>query len=386
MLNEEKQQNFNVLVCDGEITSTVINAVNSLAPYSKIVIFFEENCEFSLEFQLFEKLKKAGCKVVLIEIEKDKILSADSVCGLFNLHEDVRLVISLGQTHEWAKYFATIRNLPTIFLENQISCQLFANAFYLFNGNLIDKFFCDVKKIFVFDKPNVQNKQTLVEFIFNAKISLFNSYLKMLFCQENYNANEYLEILTFLDDAEKIINENDELTTQKLTKFFYLICKAFGQDEFLSEKVFCFSHVSVLEILLNEKLTNQHQFYLNAWALSNLKSAEKEKKVEIINYNDLVQEICKLYKLDFSLVLKNVTQNLDYVNRISKEKIGYLESALSKMQKYFLAFKKRYVTQGGTIKKARAKERKTTKHCAYALNFNLSTLITELPFIKTKNI
>jgi hypothetical protein len=138
MINFELENNFFSLIKENNLLKSIKNYIDKKAPHGKIVIFFSEKFDFNFAYNLGEQLSNNNKVVYYLKSEKEPF-SIDNLCHLFNLHEDIRLSISLDSNSiKTATYFSVVRNIPLIYITNNFEVDQVNNSLLIKNGEEID--------------------------------------------------------------------------------------------------------------------------------------------------------------------------------------------------------------------------------------------------------
>ena len=145
----------------GDASDTVAEIVSKNAPSAKVVLLSTEKTFNEYGLQIIEKVKAVGGFPINLILPDDVDFSTDSVCSLFNIHEDVRVAVVLDcELYAVAAYFATVRNIPLISVVYRFEPKgLLAKKVAIKNGGDTDVFGISAFRHVVFSEDLVLNDE-----------------------------------------------------------------------------------------------------------------------------------------------------------------------------------------------------------------------------------
>ena len=145
---------FDVDFWAGETAVALPLIAKKILPFSKVAILYTKASHEKFSNALAEKFRKNGNPVISLVMPEDFSDSVDCYSDLFNVAEDVRLVVALDEKlFSIAKYFSTIR---------QIECICAVNSLNFFN--------------ILAPKITIKNKDLLEEITISAKGHILLDY------------------------------------------------------------------------------------------------------------------------------------------------------------------------------------------------------------------
>lgn len=149
----------------GDVAPCVKDIFNKYTPSGKIAIIANKKSFGTTGLEIISAIRSAGGQTINVVLGEDVDFSTDEVCGLFQVAEDVRLVVVLDYPlFDIAAYFATVRNIPMISIVRDLKPKgLLAKRVYVKNGNTIDSYGISTTRHVIFTGDVFSEKQTLAD-------------------------------------------------------------------------------------------------------------------------------------------------------------------------------------------------------------------------------
>jgi len=349
------------------ILNDICLVVKKYAPFGKIAMICVENDTSYLDIVC--ALKKQGNKVVCLTFPTAVDFSTDSVCGLFTLHEDIRLIIASQNSSYFADYFATVRNIRSVVIAKDVDLTLYQSKIDIINGDSTDLFNVDCDKTIIVCSENF-NSKNICALILELKFALFEYYVKTLFTKANFYKDGVIYILDLFNRTENIQGDSNNLHLAKN------LCLALEFNFESGGEFLCFNSGYVCAKILNANLSVQKRLLIYKTILDKF---EKRKKNSVLppDYTNISEKISKV------LHVKNCAKRMqDNLNNIKLE-----DCILEDFYKAFEIAKKYFTVELSTIlnskSKLTAKEISAIELAGYTFyGVNLCTIISEIDFIK----
>ncbi len=114
---------FDVDFWSGEFLTALPKMTNKLIPSSKVAVLFSKATYQTHAKQLTEKFKQNGNSIISVVMPDDFEDSLANYSEIFNLAEDVRLIVTLDEKfYSISKYFATIRQIDCLLVVRNLNC------------------------------------------------------------------------------------------------------------------------------------------------------------------------------------------------------------------------------------------------------------------------
>lgn len=226
-----------ILEC-GEKLSATCERASKVAPFGKVAVIYNVQSFDKFGVELTKSLK--GKQIFPINVVVENNFSASNLCGLFNLAEDVRAVISFGQgTENYALYYASTKNIPIICLASMDNyLNFFKNTIVFITDNGREEIFCDCKRFIIFDKDcsRIDSSNTYA-YVLSKIVALYDYRIRAIAQKENFNKQAY-----------KFMKDNVFKTLKAFT---------FGGEK-RNNQIFCSClEIAVLNFLLNGEVLDK---------------------------------------------------------------------------------------------------------------------------------
>lgn len=358
LLNIENKINFLSFLSIRE----VVNKVAEEVPFAKIAVFSTEKSYLEYNITLRAELKKANLTPISICLKNEKRLSVDCAKGLFNLAEDVRyLVVTDATLSEEALYFATVRNIPVLFILSGFNFKgITANSLFIDNGKISEKYIVSAKRVVAVDCNNFSDSDisdgiamiggkitALIDYRINSVLSGETQNAKLIELVEQ--AIDYLLNLSSMDKVSFIQNV---LFSSVLVEFVRLADESFYD---------CSS--AIVSSMLTENATKESavgEFFSAKKIISRLVLAcsIQMRGEKISDYNSIANLICSHSKLDFKSICHDILYKINLLNDYSggvDRLRQLLINTVKRAQKEIGEIDKLYRKHGGKKSYCRAK-------------------------------
>lgn len=318
-------ENYNVsfsLSCDEKAKT-----ISKIAPYSK-VLFLTIKKENEQKIKLINACKILGLKIITVYLESNFSFSVDNVCELFNMPEDVRIIMTDECTLiDTVKYVSKIKNVPSIFMLDHIVNGMFCHKVFIRNGCGVDVFCADGYQYFILNNQidAVSLYRTamfypicLIDILARSKIinatynklffDLKRTIIKLvqsLLLGDNDNA------LTFILHIERIFSKKQELLNQSSAFIAKTILGGYDSDTFTSllnyTAKYYFGAFSTKSINCDDYAVRAKDlsFIANVKPLTALKWIKRQLEIldcKTFNIDDIKHEVKSIYSLFLKLV------------------------------------------------------------------------------------
>lgn len=306
-------------------------AVNKYAPFCKVALFVRQVDALNLLRPILTELKKNN-KTINLVFPANFELSVDKICGVFNLHEDVRVVISIGEElFDTACYVASIRNIPVICVLSPDSDACFKKNIFIKNAGVIDKINNNCKRTLIYKKPMHFNRYHWLKYIAHKQFELFDYYSRSIFLGENFDSLTVLGILNQLNCAEQCLMENGEHLSEEFFEKIENVCKL----NFLSKEViFETSPTQVTYRICQKPLDVSTKLALDLKVISAIKKAMQGKNSLPLDYNEISNKVAKKLMISENFAAKNILVMLKRLQSINKKERDALIIAVKKAEEY----------------------------------------------------
>lgn len=138
----------------GDVNVALSQIIKATAPFSKVAFVATEKGYEKYFSRISETIKESGCKYFGLSVTGNKIETAMGIAELFNLPEDVRLIITTdAEVSKKVTYFASITKIPVVIIPTTCSAREYLSPEILIkSGRSIDKVKLNVEKYVLFDK------------------------------------------------------------------------------------------------------------------------------------------------------------------------------------------------------------------------------------------
>lgn len=312
-----KPNNF----CVGDIKSELLNALNEIAPHSRVAVLYTEKSAKELLKANNVLLKKAGFKVCDVILAEEAVFTVDNLVSAAVLPEDTRAILTFDYSLLTPlKYSATVNNLPAIFINHL---------------NLIDG---------VLDSSDfIKNKAEVHEFNFSNSYTVIFNKDKKFSCEDLVCFRAGLDLIDYKIYCLLKNEEEDALVLSLLSEEkidFSKIAINYEVANFLSQgtlksssaiscsiKAFVLANRKIPTVYQQAKIVSAlYKMYLVGFKL------DREKISEITNYHKLVVSAQKRCGLSFEKIstsilsfLDDLPKNLNRIENLSAKILTLLE-------------------------------------------------------------
>lgn len=352
------------------VLETIVQIAKEKAPFGKILFICSANDFQGFGFEIVKALKFSGHKVINFLFDEDFSFSVENSCGLFCVHEDVRLCVCLGQgliAH--AKYFSFARGVCAVSVcEKPCAIDFYQTLFVENNGvlDLIDAP-CDFSTIYY--EPI--NKKDLFCLLALKRFELFDCYARTHFTNTPFYANSAKRASDLLDLAENSLVLENELGVVDALNFISCATIEFA-------KLFESSFARIYQGLMRKSLQYEKVFALIKFTLSSIEKAFNDNARLPADYNQRVNSLNKLTGIDELRLIKGLNEQKE---RFCCSDEGAFLDKLFICKEYFEQANKEYQKRGGVVKGLSLKERAVIKlsgDTPFAIN--LMSVLREFPF------
>ena len=278
----------------------------------------------------------------------------DGAKGVFSLAEDVRyLIVTDTALSEIGLYFATVRNIPALFIVNGFDFKgVTASNIFVDNGKLTEKFTVSAKRIIVFDSNNF-NYSDIADGIamVGSKITALIDYkINAVLSGKEQNGTLIELVEQAIDDLLNLDDTDRHLLAQKV------LCSSFTVELVrLSDDNFYNCSSAVITSLLAENVTKESavgEFFGAKKAIGRFVSAfsVSTRGENVCDYNFIARRICDCSGRNFAEVCKDVLCKLNLLNEYSGgvERLRLLlKNTVQRAQKEMYKIDKLYKENGG---------------------------------------
>ena len=379
MINFELENNFFSLIKENNLLKSIKNYIDKKAPHGKIVIFFSEKFDFNFAYNLGEQLSNNNKVVYYLKSEKEPF-SIDNLCHLFNLHEDIRLSISLDSNSiKTATYFSVVRHIPLIYITNNFEVDQVNNSLLIKNGEEIDIINTNINKYVIINKPFCNLKAEIFAYLVDKAFSIFDYYITSLFTNSHFLQGKANELLLSIENAKTLLIENYAFSKEKILEEIIKINNINVQNR----KVFFNSATNFFEILSNKNVANGKKMYIDCLILHYFKKAlYLEDSIFPPSYNELAEKMAKLLGIKNSQPLFEIKKQIKLFNSLNNSILGKIDAYIKQCEKFLIASKKEYLRLGGKVCKITIKEKEILKSSGDFLSLNILSAIRETYLIK----
>ena len=363
---------------NGEFDKDVFDKIAYLAPFLKIAVLFNQECDLINLKKFSIETKKRGNRSVFIEI-RDSNLTVDNLSNLFSLHEDIRLIVSLNkELTPFAEYFATVKNIPIIEIASSITDVFFDSVIFIRNKKNLDPFYLTSNKTILISGYNNQDKIKLYAFIENLLFSLFDFYLKMIIFGEKNYEEEIKKLYHLLSEAKtELFNKNLNINI-----IINALIDAYNINRNNHGVFFSYSVGKIIENVFQKKLS---VFESLAYSIDLLTFFQKDSLLfcdDLTNYNEIALTLSNEIGIEKSKISKALLGQINLFSNINEEKLLEIKKILKKGINYFNDLKKRLLELSVYPKTTNEKERILLNKAGctpYAIN--LATIFRELNLV-----
>lgn len=155
---KEKAQKVNFL--HGSAPQVTADVLEKITPFARVAVVAPDGKNEGLWIKLTGEMRKRGLKPVSVLFPSDFSLDVDSVCGMFNLAEDVRAAVVFDDNlYSAAYYFAAVKGLPCIAVVNDLCAKgVLQNPVFIKNSDRLETFAVDIPRYIVLEEQEVADK------------------------------------------------------------------------------------------------------------------------------------------------------------------------------------------------------------------------------------
>ena len=180
----------------GNVERTVGEIIAKNTPSAKVAILATEKTFNEHGLKLLEEIRSVGGVPINVILPLDLDFSTDSVCSLFNIHEEVRIAVVLDQElYALAAYFATLRNIHLISLVYTFKPKgLLCKKVAIKNGNDTDVFSISAFRHVVFGENLLKSKEERADtyaYVASKIVALTDYRISQAIAHEHVNKVAY---------------------------------------------------------------------------------------------------------------------------------------------------------------------------------------------------
>ncbi len=149
---------FDVDFWSGETLTALPTIVNKIIPHSKVALLFSKATYQTHAKELTEKFKQNGNSIISVVMPDDFEDSLANYSEIFNLAEDVRLIVTLDQKFfSLVKYFASIRQIDCLMVIRNLNCfGVLSPEITIKNNNYLEEVKISAKGHILFDYSDIK--------------------------------------------------------------------------------------------------------------------------------------------------------------------------------------------------------------------------------------
>jgi len=298
-LLDEDFESFRQVICDK-------------SPFSRVLLVALKS-DFKEKGQIiFEQIKKTSNKIISVIFEDDFVFSIESVCGLFNAPEDVRLIISISdKLSNLASYFAQIKNIPLVVISSGWKDCLFDNKLFIKNGGKRDYFLCDVER-FIYLNKFFLNDIDAYSFLCAEKFKLLDIFITCEFTSLSCDKLLFERYYKSLNCFEEILfNKNSDKNKKEI--FINLIGEGYNFYLSLSMQVL----VALQVVNCFKQVDNLNKLFMAEHMINFVYKGLKNGASKAIDYNVKTEEVSKITSICQQEVMENF---LKQIKKVKTEK------------------------------------------------------------------
>lgn len=337
-------------------SETVAEFITLTFPFSKVAIFYTETSFTDCAFDLCKSLKIANLKPINLVLNKDSRLSIDNIKGLFNVSEDVRyLIVTDNALVEKGLYFATVMNIPVLFMVNGYDIKgITAKNLLIDNGDFLQTFKISSKRVVALEKKRIMsgNISDAIALVGGKISGLIDYKIHSAITGEKENITTVQIIEDAIDGLLSFCSNDNTFDCVNALFFAFsveipkLICDTFYNcssaiiTALLAENVTLESAVG--EFFSAKKIIKH---YLQSFNMLN------ETNNIASNYNDIAQKIQNRTKLEFSLICEDILYKIKILSEYSggvDRLFCIIKNILIRAQKEINKIDKMYKMYGGS--------------------------------------
>lgn len=326
---------FDVDFWAGETVLALPLIVKKILPFSKVAILYTKASHEKYSKILTEKFSQNGNPVISLVMTDDITDSLDCYSKLFNLAEDVRLVVALDEKlFSLAKYFATIRQIECInVIRNLNSFGVLAPKITIRNKDFLEEVTISAKGHILLDYSAIessnQSLSSAYSFIVSHTLALADYRVNALLTDKTVNKTAY-------QLASKSIVNAYSLFSNKREDFFGVITENLFNLEMAN--AFC-DNALYQNFSANFAVQSQTQnYYASNLLLASTLIAKIYNLFCEGKYTNLLEYPNYLSRADY--ISKTLNLNHSFVNKAIVDNYNVLEQKRSKSTQYLKRMQK----------------------------------------------
>lgn len=373
------KERLNAEILTGDYSLSLEKAINNYSPSGKVAfICFEKS------FNIFAKKisdisKKCNIESVNVLLKEEEISSVEQVYGLFNLPDDVRLVIFVdSELSQIASYFAYLRKIPLLYIVTEIMSEsFFPEKAYFKNGDKFDFYKVYPKRIILIDSDLITDVSQGYADV-TSKITALLDYRISLAISDSVVDNQidlsYQMVKEAINDTFKISSPKEKL------QILFNAIKISVANALVSGDIFESSSAINAKKLYGDKSSD---IELQAFfEIISLYASVKNTFVgSIVDYNNKASELSLLTDLEESQFIKNY---IIQAKKIANKKmqllnvIRHISSEAKENVRALSVIKNNYQKLGGVFKEVSLQNLKTcVKYSGDVSQVNYMSILRE---------
>lgn len=304
-------------------------------------------------------LSKSQATAINVIVENKNLDDIETFSNLFNLPDDVRAVFCLDSClFNLAYYYAGVKQIPLIFLATDLLPEnLFLSEVVLKNGNKIDKYKLDVKKIVLLDKDLLSNQQDLPSKLYAFNISklvaLYDYRINSAFYNLLVDTNSYqLARQSVLECFNVFASGKDKI----LDSLYFSHLKLLIANGYTLGALFKVSSINTIAKLIKDKKTQPfereyYSFFKMVTLYAKYLNSSELFLGQFVDYIDRAKTLAKITGVDATYFIsclsaqmkafkKNAQKSKAILDKLSAE-ISSVEKLLPTVKSTYLALKGR---------------------------------------------
>lgn len=208
MLNKKTRAKLSFVAGDYKIETEKL--VKRISPYSKVGVVAFSKTYTGLGKEIVKVITGAGSKTVSLIMPEKYSDSVDYASLLFNLPEDVRLIIVLDrELMRSSTYFSGIRDIPILYIpQDAFFYKTLDDVLFFRNGGKTEKIVCNCEKHVVIDQSLLSLSDTalLYAHIVSKTVAIFDYKLYKTITGEKINKSVISNMLSTIKDTVNVMN------------------------------------------------------------------------------------------------------------------------------------------------------------------------------------
>ena len=382
---------FDVDFWSGDTTIALPLLAKKILPFSKVAILYSKESYNLFANHLTDSLKKNGNPVINVVMDESFKDNLDSYSDIFNLAEDVRLVVALDERfYSVAKYFASLRQIDCVSVVRKLNAYgVLAPEVTLTNLDRLESVNISAKGHILFDYEEIKkDKQSLPNayaFVVSHTLALVDYRVNATITEKDVNREAYyLASQAIVNAYSLFINKREDFFSILIESFFSLeIANIFTNN--CVYKSFSANFVA--------KTCNQNDYAGSLLKVSALLakiydlfcSDKYDKILEYPNYITRAEFISNTLKISSAEATKHIVENYKIIEKNPSKAF----KSLKKIQKDITSFIQcssiminTFTVLGGKLKDLDEKDRQAIKHAGDLVINGMSVVresgITEL--------